>query len=80
MTAVDDDNLKNDLLEGAPAIAEFLGWQHRITYHRLQKGYLDADKVGPIWITTRSRLDKQFTTPKAHKEKTAASPSKKQVA
>jgi hypothetical protein len=58
--------LNADILWGAQAIADHIGRSLRETFHLLQQGYLDADKFGPEeerggrWVSTRSRLDRQF--------------------
>jgi hypothetical protein len=60
LAAPTESKLANDLLIGANAIADELGLDPRQTYYWLSKGYLDADKVGDLWISTRTRLRRQF--------------------
>jgi hypothetical protein len=60
ITAQSESKLADDLLVGCNAIAAELGFDPRQTYYWLSRGYLDADKVGDLWISTRSRLRRQF--------------------
>lgn len=53
--------LADDLLIGCNAIAAELGFDPRQTYYWLAKGYLDVDKKGDLWVTTRTRLRRQFS-------------------
>lgn len=57
---VDMSPLAEDLLSGAKAIAEELGWPLRKVFHGLEKGYLPATKLGGIWTSTRSQLRRHF--------------------
>jgi hypothetical protein len=41
---------------GANKIAEVINRSPRSTFHLLEKGYIDADKVGHQWVSTRRRL------------------------
>jgi hypothetical protein len=43
-------------LWGAEEIAPVIKRSLRQTYHLLQRGYLPAIKVGPLWTSTRRRL------------------------
>jgi hypothetical protein len=52
--------LADDLLVGCTAIARELGFDERKTYYWLSRGYLDATKMGDLWVTTRPRLRRQF--------------------
>jgi hypothetical protein len=49
-----------DLLEGAQAIANFIGWPYRRTVHGLRTGKIPGHKFGPEWhgrkSVIRSRL------------------------
>jgi|GEM_PF-3979517 len=47
------NNLAEDLLEGANAIAVFLGWTPRQVYNACEKGCLPIHKVPGIGITAR---------------------------
>ena len=52
-----DDDLASDLMGGVPAIAAFLGFSERQTYHLLEKGKLPAFKFGGrIWQARKSTL------------------------
>jgi hypothetical protein len=46
--------------EGIHAFINFPGSLQQIYYH-LQRGHIDADKLGEIWVTTKTRLRKQFS-------------------
>jgi hypothetical protein len=48
------------VLWGAQAIADFIGRPVRDAYYLLQQGHIDADKCGDLWVTTKSRLRRQF--------------------
>ena len=52
----DHEDLSDDLLSGAEAIAEFYGWKLRRTYYLLEQGQIPAFKVGKIWCARRSTL------------------------
>jgi hypothetical protein len=43
------------IVEGAAAIAEVHGQSEKRTRYLLERGLIDADKVGRIWITTARR-------------------------
>jgi excisionase family DNA binding protein len=52
-----DNDLANDLIGGVPAIAAFLGFSERQTYHLLEKGKLPAFKIGDRkWQARKSTL------------------------
>jgi hypothetical protein len=52
-----DDDLKNDLLNGAEAIAAFLNQTERRIYHLLETGKLPAFKLGDRkWQARKSSL------------------------
>jgi hypothetical protein len=53
-------SLKDDLLFGANAIAQFLGWPRRRVYHAANRGYLPITYCGPILIGRKSELDRHF--------------------
>jgi hypothetical protein len=45
------------LLRGAEAIRKAAGYETlRQTYHALESGYVDADKIGGTWVSTARRL------------------------
>jgi hypothetical protein len=48
------------VLWGAQEIADFIERPVRDVYYLLQQGHLDADKCGDLWVSTRSRLRRQF--------------------
>jgi hypothetical protein len=56
--------LTNDDLDrplwGAEAIAREINRAPRATYHLLEKGHLDADRIGGRWVSTPRRLRGQF--------------------
>jgi hypothetical protein len=47
-------------LWGARAIAREINRAQRATYHLLENGHLDADRVGGRWVSTPRRLREQF--------------------
>lgn len=47
-------------LWGAQAIAREINRAPRAAYHLLEKGRLDADRVGGRWVSTPRRLRAQF--------------------
>jgi hypothetical protein len=51
-----DDRLADDLLRGAPAIADFLGTTNAAVYHIHRKGHLPIGKLGKSLIAFRSEL------------------------
>ena len=50
------NRLADDLLVGAVAIGEFIGYDTRRTMHVLQSGQIPAFKIGQIWHAKRSTL------------------------
>ena len=54
-----DDKLDCPLW-GAQAIARAINRAPRATYHLLENGHLDADRVGGRWVSTPRRLRDQF--------------------
>ncbi len=71
------DTLANDILWGAQAIADEIGRDVRDTYYLLQQGHVDADKCGDLWVTTKSRLRRQFEGGADRDVKPSAAPSRK---
>jgi hypothetical protein len=56
-------------LWGADAIGEIIGKTKGQTFPLLNKGLLDADKVGGTWVSTARRLLNQFAGRRAAQEK-----------
>ncbi len=50
------DELRNDLLTGASAIADFMGAETRRTFSLLERGELPGFKLGGRWYARRSTL------------------------
>ena len=50
----DHEDLCDDMLSGAEAIARFYGWKLRRTYYLLEQGAIPCFKVGKIWHARRS--------------------------
>ena len=48
-------SLKEDVLFGAQAIADELGFELRKTFYLLERGYLPATKCGATWTAYRRR-------------------------
>jgi hypothetical protein len=57
--------LKDDLLTGAPAIAEYLGWNVRRVYHMARTQNLPIGRCGQILIARKSELDKALSPTEA---------------
>jgi hypothetical protein len=57
------EKLADDLLTGAPAIADFIGWPTRKVYHAIACGYLPVGRVGPILIARKSQLKAALSAP-----------------
>jgi hypothetical protein len=55
-----DDAFARDILQGVPAIAEYLGQPEKLIYYRLQQGHIPATKLGSTWATTKSRLQRLY--------------------
>ena len=49
--------LRDDLLTGAAAIAEYLGWRERRVYYAADRGYLPVRHVGNLLVARKSELD-----------------------
>ncbi len=60
---------------GAKNIGIVVDLDERETYHALERGYLDADKFGRKWRSTKRRL----LRPKSASAPTAAAPAPKPV-
>jgi hypothetical protein len=61
MSSSEDQSETLGLLWGARAIGNYIQRHPRDTYHLLQRGYIDADKVGDSWVTSKARLARQFS-------------------
>jgi hypothetical protein len=53
--------LREDLLTGASAIAEYLGWSQRRVYYCADKGYLPIVRSGAILTARKSQLDRALS-------------------
>jgi hypothetical protein len=54
------DTLKDDLLSGAAAIADYTGFSLRRVFHLLERGLLPGRKLGGTWISSKRALDQYF--------------------
>jgi hypothetical protein len=69
MTIIDDnlrparqsDTLADDLLEGAQAIATFLGIEVRKVFHGVERGHIPVTRRGRIIIGSKRRLTRHYT-------------------
>lgn len=52
--------LKDDLLHGAGAIAEFLGISRKTAFNRLEAKLIPAGKEGSSWIASRAQLTEHY--------------------
>jgi hypothetical protein len=59
------NDVGNDLIWGAQAIAEAIGRTERITFHLLEKGEIPAKKVGGRWVASRTKLLEHLTSDRA---------------
>jgi hypothetical protein len=53
--------LNEDLLTGADAIAEFLGWNVRRVYHASKQKHLPIGRAGSLLIARKSELDRALS-------------------
>lgn len=53
--------LADDLLTGAAAIAEYLGWNQRRIYHAASQGYLPIGRAGQLLIARKSELNRALS-------------------
>lgn len=51
-----NDNLATDILRGAAAIADFLGFERRAVYHAVAKGSLPTFRIGETVCARKSTL------------------------
>jgi hypothetical protein len=59
-----ESSLAADKLRGISQIAAFIGEHPATTYRWAQFGWLDCWKIGSLWVSTKSRLTKQFNEQK----------------
>jgi hypothetical protein len=59
------NELGNDLLVGAPAIAAYLQVNERRVYHWATQSYIPTFKIGPLIAARRSELDEALSNKKA---------------
>jgi hypothetical protein len=52
--------LSEDLLRGARAIGAEAGLSERMTYDHLERGLIPGVKLGKIWTSSRSKLEKYY--------------------
>lgn len=52
----DTNNLRDDLLTGAAAIADYTGWNVRKIYHAAECGHLPITRAGAILIARKSEI------------------------
>ena len=53
---MNDQTLAADLLRGASAIADFLGFERRVVYHAISAGHLPTFKMGATICARKSSL------------------------
>lgn len=53
--------LSDDLLTGAKAIADFIGWNTRRVYHAADHGYLPISRIGALLIARKSELERTLS-------------------
>jgi len=56
------DRVADDLLIGAPAIAEFLGVTEKAVYHWVRNDRIPVGKIGKNLIASRRQLRKAIAT------------------
>ena len=56
-----ENSLKDDLLTGAQAIADYIGEDKRKAYYLLENGLIPGRKRGAEWISRKSSLDQAHT-------------------
>ena len=59
--------LNEDLLTGAKAIADYLGWPTRKVYYAYSKNYLPITSVGQVLIGRKSELNRALSGSTASK-------------
>ena len=63
---MEGNELGNDLLVGAPAIAAYLNVNERRVYHWATRSYIPTFKIGPLIAARRSELDQALSNKGAH--------------
>ena len=58
---MDSIPLSDDLLTGARAIADYLGWKPRRVYYAAEFDFLPIGRVGSILIARKSELQRALT-------------------
>ncbi len=58
---VDTTPLAEDLLTGAPAIAQYLGWNVRRVYHAVRMKHLPIGHIGGTLIARKSELNRALS-------------------
>ena len=53
--------LSDDLLTGAGAIAEYIGWDRRRIYYAVQRGSLPITRVGNLLVARKSELERALS-------------------
>ena len=53
--------LSDDLITGAPAIADYLGWKERRVYHFVRTKKLPITKIGGLLVARKSELQKALS-------------------
>jgi hypothetical protein len=54
------ENIGDDLLWGVEAISREIKRPIKKTYYGLERGHIDAKKVGAIWVASRRKLRAQL--------------------
>ncbi len=53
-------SLKDDLLRGVTKIADHIGESERRTYYLLERSLIPGFKIGAIWHSRKSALDRHY--------------------
>jgi hypothetical protein len=61
MSSPQDDRLADDLLDGAEAIAKFLGFKTSSIFWQVSQGKLPVTRMGNRIIGSKTRLRQHFT-------------------
>lgn len=67
-----NDNIAGDILQGAAAIAAFLGFKRRTIYHLVASGGLPSFRMGDIVCARRSTLTAWIAEQEARNQRAAA--------
>jgi hypothetical protein len=65
-----NNDLRDDLLTGAAAIADFTGWKVRKVYHVAERGHLPIKRAGGILIARKSELRRALSAERDGSEAT----------